>query len=89
MEDRDACGIYASVNKGALPTHEAVSTALVALEMMLHRAGNVDGEGDGCGVLVDIPRRIWAEEVRAGGHASKLALDESFAVVHVLIPRKG
>ena len=35
---------------------------------MLHRAGNVDGEGDGCGVLVDIPRKIWAEEVRAGGH---------------------
>ena len=56
---------------------------------MLHRAGNVDGEGDGCGVLIDIPRKIWAEEVRAGGHASKLALDENFAVVHLFIPRKG
>jgi len=89
VEDKDACGIYASVNKGARPTHEAVSTALVALEMMLHRAGNVDGEGDGCGVLVDIPRRIWAEEVRAGGHASKLALDDRFVVLHVLIPRTG
>ena len=64
-------------------------TALVALEKMLHRAGNVDGEGDGCGVLVDIPRKIWAEEVRAGGHASRLALDERFAVLHVFIPRTG
>ncbi len=89
VEDKDACGIYASVNKGARPSHDAVEIALAALEKMLHRAGNVDGEGDGCGVLIDIPRRIWAEEVRTGGHASKLALDERFAVVHVLIPRAG
>ncbi len=89
VEDKDACGIYASVNKDATPTHEAVQTALVALEKMLHRAGNVDGEGDGCGMLVDLPRKIWAEEVRAGGHAPRLALDERFAVVHVLIPRTG
>ncbi len=89
VEDKDACGIYASVAKGAKPSHEAIKTALVALEKMLHRAGNVDGEGDGCGVLVDIPRKIWAEEIRHGGHASKLALDDRFAVVHVFIPRKG
>ena len=56
---------------------------------MLHRAGNVDGEGDGCGVLLDIPRSIWAEEIRAGGHASHLALDPQFAVGHIFIARKG
>ncbi len=89
VEDKDACGIYAVVNKGAKPSHDTISDALVALEKMLHRAGNVDGEGDGCGVLIDIPRKIWAEEVRTGGHASKLALDPNFAVVHVFIPRKG
>ncbi|MDQ3644440.1 MAG: glutamate synthase-related protein, partial [Actinomycetota bacterium] len=89
VEDKDSCGIYASVNKGARPTHEAISVALDALQKMLHRAGNIDGEGDGCGVLMDIPRRIWAEEIRAGGHASRLALDDRFAVVHVMIPRKG
>ena len=54
---------------------------------MLHRAGNVDGEGDGCGLTVDIPREIWAEEVRRGGHAPSLALDPRFAVAHVFIPR--
>ena len=64
VEDKDACGIYAAVNKGARPSHETIANALVALEKMLHRAGNVDGEGDGCGVLIDIPRKIWAEEVR-------------------------
>jgi len=89
VEDKDACGIYASVSKGARATHETIPTALVALEKMLHRAGNVDGEGDGCGVLVDIPRKLWSEEVRAGGHAPKLVLDERFAVLHVFIPRSG
>ena len=39
--------------------------------------------------LVDIPRKIWAEEIRTGGHASRLALDERFAVVHAFIPRRG
>ena len=83
----DACALYASVSKKAEPTHEAIEAALVALEKMLHRAGNVDGEGDGCGLLIDIPRKIWAEEIRHGGHASKLALDERFAVGHIFIPR--
>ena len=55
---------------------------------MLHRAGNVDGEGDGCGVMIDIPRAIWQEEVRQGGHAPKLALDPTFAVAHVFVSRK-
>ncbi|HEX2233058.1 MAG TPA: glutamate synthase central domain-containing protein, partial [Thermoleophilaceae bacterium] len=89
VEDRDACALYASISKAAQPTHEAIETALEALEKMLHRAGNVDGEGDGCGLLVDIPREIWAEEIRTGGHASKLALDPRFAVAHVFIPRKS
>ena len=56
---------------------------------MLHRAGNVDGEGDGCGVTVDIPRAIWQEEVRNGGHAPKLALDPAFAVAHIFVSRKA
>ena len=86
VEDRDACALYASVHKRAEPTHEAIETALVALEKMLHRAGNVDGEGDGCGLLVDIPRRIWAEEVRAGGHNPSLAQDEAFAVARDTVP---
>ena len=54
---------------------------------MLHRAGNVDGEGDGCGLLVDIPTKIWAEEVRAGGHNPSLALGDAFAVAHVFVER--
>jgi glutamate synthase (NADPH/NADH) large chain len=87
VEDSDACALYAAVRKDAVPSHELVTGALDSLQKMLHRAGNVDGEGDGCGILVDIPRKIWAEEIRAGGHNPALALDPAFAVAHVFVDR--
>src|SRR5687768_15854466 len=87
VEDKDACAIYASVRKDATPSHDPVRNAITSMGMMLHRAGNVDGEGDGCGLLLDIPREIWAEEVRAGGHVPHLALDAQFAVGHLMIDR--
>jgi glutamate synthase (NADPH/NADH) large chain len=88
VEDKDACAIYASVRKDATPSHEPIELAIPAMQKMLHRAGNVDGEGDGCGLLLDIPRKIWAEEVRSGGHDPSLTLDDAFAVAHVFIERK-
>lgn len=89
VEDQDACALYASVRKDGKPSHAPIPIALDALNQMLHRAGNIDGEGDGCGVQIDIPRKIWAEEVRNDGHASDLALDDKFAVAHVFIPRNA
>jgi glutamate synthase (NADPH/NADH) large chain len=87
VEDKDACAIYASVRKDATPSHDPIRKAIPALQKMLHRAGNVDGEGDGCGVLLDIPRKLWAEEVRRGGHDPSLTLDDAFAVAHVFVER--
>jgi glutamate synthase (NADPH/NADH) large chain len=87
VEDKDACAIYASVRKDATPSHRPIELAIPALQMMLHRAGNVDGEGDGCGMMLDLPRRIWAEEVRSGGHDPSLTLDDAFAVAHIFIER--
>jgi glutamate synthase (NADPH) large chain len=87
VEDKDACAIYASVRRDATPSHAPLELAIPALQKMLHRAGNVDGEGDGCGLLVDIPRKIWAEEVRSGGHNPALVLDEAFAVAHIFVER--
>src|SRR5262249_15184695 len=80
VEETDACAIYASVRKDATPSHEPIELAIPALQKMLHRAGNVDGEGDGCGLMLDLPRKIWAEEVRSGGHDPSLTLDDAFAV---------
>ncbi len=87
VEDKDACAIYASVRKDATQSHDPIRKAIPALQKMLHRAGNVDGEGDGCGVLLDIPRKLWAEEVRSGGHDPSLTLDDAFAVAHVFVDR--
>jgi glutamate synthase (NADPH) large chain len=87
VEEHDACALYAWVAKDARPAHGPIGAGLAALRHMLHRAGNVDGEGDGCGLQIDIPRELWAERVRAGGHAPDLALDPGFAVTHLLIPR--
>ncbi|HEX5714130.1 MAG TPA: glutamate synthase central domain-containing protein, partial [Solirubrobacterales bacterium] len=87
VEDKDACAIYASVRKDATPSHRPIELAIPALQKMLHRAGNVDGEGDGCGLMLDLPRKIWAEEVRAGGHDPSLTLDDAFAVAHIFIER--
>ena len=44
VEDKDACAIYASVRRDATPSHEPIERAIPALQKMLHRAGNVDGE---------------------------------------------
>jgi glutamate synthase (NADPH/NADH) large chain len=87
VEENDACAIYASVRKDATPSHEPIELAIPALQKMLHRAGNVDGEGDGCGLMLDLPRKIWAEEVRVGGHDPALTLDDAFAVCHVFVER--
>ncbi len=87
VEDKDACAIYASVRKDATPSHQPIELAIPALQKMLHRAGNVDGEGDGCGLMLDLPRKIWAEEVRSGGHDPSLTLDDHFAIAHIFIER--
>ncbi|MBI4898073.1 MAG: alpha-hydroxy-acid oxidizing protein [Actinobacteria bacterium] len=87
VEDQDACALYASVRKDGKPAHDPIPKALDALGQMLHRAGNIDGEGDGCGMQIDVPRKIWSEEIRKDGHAPSLALDPKFAVAHIFIPR--
>src|SRR3954468_11743367 len=89
VEDKDACALYAAVRRDGRATHDVITKAFDALQKMLHRAGNVDGEGDGCGALIDIPRALWQEEVRGGGHAPHLALDPSFAVAHIFVSRKA
>ena len=45
---------------------------------MAHRAGGTGGEGDGCGVQVDIPRALWRDRLR-----SDVVDDPGFAVAHL------
>ena len=60
VEDQDACALYAAVRRDGRATHDVIENGFVALQKMLHRAGNVDGEGDGCGVTGRHPARDLA-----------------------------
>jgi glutamate synthase (NADPH/NADH) large chain len=84
--EHDACAIVAAVRKSGEATHGNLKRALAALSLMGHRSGDVNGEGDGCGVLTDIPRRIWAEALEREGKPSWLAEDRRFFVGHLMIP---
>jgi glutamate synthase (NADPH/NADH) large chain len=85
--ERDACAIICYLNKGAQPTHGNLQRTIEALVKMGHRAGEIDGEGDGCGVLTDIPRILWQEVLSEGGHDPALVESPAFAVGHLLVPK--
>ncbi len=87
--ERDACAIICYINKEARPTHGNVQRTIEALIKMGHRAGEINGEGDGCGVLTDIPRQLWREVLAGTGHDPNLAEAPGFAVGHLLLPKEA
>ncbi|HJV65966.1 MAG TPA: glutamate synthase-related protein [Geomonas sp.] len=86
--ERDACAIICYINKEARPTHGNVQRTIEALVKMGHRAGEINGEGDGCGILTDIPRALWSEILEASGKNPVLSRQEGFAVGHLLLDRE-
>jgi len=86
-KERDACAIISYINKAGRPTHGNVQRTIEALIKMGHRAGEINGEGDGCGILTDIPRQIWAEILSDAGISPELATAPGFAVGHLMIGR--
>ncbi|MDA8163290.1 MAG: glutamate synthase-related protein [Desulfobacteraceae bacterium] len=89
VQEKDACAIIAYVDKWGKSTHANIVKTIEALRKMGHRSGDINGEGDGCGVMIDIPRELWAR--RLGGHGLSIHLAESrnFCVGHILIPAKA
>jgi glutamate synthase (NADPH) large chain len=85
--ERDACAIICYLNKAGRPSHGNVQRTIEALVKMGHRAGEINGEGDGCGILTDIPRLLWAEVLSGGGQDAALAQTPGFAVGHFLLER--
>jgi len=86
-QERDACAIIGYINKNGRPSHGNVQRTIEALIKMGHRAGEINGEGDGCGILTDIPRLLWAEILAGAGLAPNLAEEPGFVVGHLLIDR--
>lgn len=85
-DHRDACALICSVRKGGQATHGNVKRTIEALTRMGHRTGYINGEGDGVGVLTDIPRQLWTRWLAQAGLRSSLATDRNFWVAHVMIP---
>ena len=86
LDERDACALVASIRKNGESTHGNLKRALAALSIMGHRCGEVNGEGDGCGVMTDIPRLLWAQALEHEGKPGWLAEDHRFFVGHLMIP---
>jgi len=86
LDEHDACALIANVRKAGRPTHGNVKRTLAALGRMGHRTGEVSGEGDGCGLLTDIPRIIWARKMEAIDQKGELADDPHFFVIHLFLP---
>ncbi len=85
-DHRDACALICSVRKGGQATHGNVKRTIEALTRMGHRTGYINGEGDGVGVLTDIPRQLWTKWLAEAGLRSSLATDRNFWVAHIMIP---
>ncbi|MGB9711800.1 MAG: glutamate synthase-related protein [Dissulfurimicrobium hydrothermale] len=86
MEEKDACAIIAYVNKRGNSTHANIVKTIDALKKMGHRSGDINGEGDGCGIMIDIPRELWAKRLEEHGLSMHLAWSSAFCVGHILIP---
>lgn len=86
LDERDACALVAAIRKNGEATHGNLKRALAALSIMGHRSGEVNGEGDGVGVLTDIPRLLWAQALEQEGKPGWLAEDRRFFVGHLMIP---
>ncbi|MBM4765087.1 glutamate synthase-related protein [Bacillus sp. B15-48] len=89
QQEHDACGIIASIEKKKVPTRENIFHCINGLTTMNHRAGFINGEGDGVGIHIDIPRALWKEKLQTAGINADVVNHDSFIVGHTFISRDG
>lgn len=87
-QEHDSCGIIAVIEKNGIPKRENMLDTIDALVKMEHRSGFIQGEGDGCGILTDLPRKIWAKELSRQGYSASLADQPQFVVAHFFLPKQ-
>jgi glutamate synthase (NADPH) large chain len=88
-DEHDACGIVACLEKNKLPTRKNIFNCIDALVSMNHRAGFINGEGDGVGIHIDIPKALWKEKLQQAGVDSSFAEKDEFIVGHIFISRQA
>ena len=85
LASHDACGIVAIIQKNGQPTKQNIEKAIDALTMMNHRAGFINGEGDGVGIHMDIPKQLWASKLQAAQVDPLYVKREDFSVAHIFL----
>ncbi|WP_307479987.1 glutamate synthase-related protein [Cytobacillus purgationiresistens] len=88
-QEHDACGIVSSLEKENIPTRENIFNCIDALVTMNHRAGFLNGEGDGVGIHVDIPRALWKRKLENVNIDPKVVETNQFVVGHVFFTRNN
>lgn len=86
-QEHDACGIVSCIEKKRIPTRENIFACIDALVTMNHRAGFINGEGDGVGIHIDIPRTLWRKKLQEQGLQPEFADSEGFVVGHLFLSR--
>ena len=84
--EHDACAIIAYVDKRGIPSHANIFKTIAGLKHMAHRSGDIWDEGDGCGIMTDIPREVWGCRLEEAGLSRHLADSRRFFVGHFLLP---
>ncbi|WP_335872511.1 glutamate synthase-related protein [Bacillus sp. 2205SS5-2] len=85
----DACGIVASIEKKNNPSFANVQRCIDALITLDHRAGFINGEGDGAGIHTDIPRALWKEKLISNGISAEISDSPRFVIGHIFITRNS
>lgn len=83
--EHDACGIVSAIEKKKIPTKKNIDDCIDALVKMNHRAGFINGEGDGVGIHIDIPRDLWKQKLEKSDQDPSIADREDFIVGHFFI----
>ena len=83
--EHDACGVAMVAKLDAVPTHETVERAIVALENLEHRgaAGADPNTGDGAGILLQLP-----DEFLRGVIDAELPPPGAYGVCVCFLPRE-
>ncbi|WP_209124059.1 glutamate synthase-related protein [Alkalihalobacillus sp. BA299] len=86
--EHDSCGIVSVMEKTKKPTKKNIDDCIDALVKMNHRAGFINDEGDGVGIHIDIPKKVWEQKLSAANMDSSLANRSDFVVGHLFIDKK-
>jgi len=87
--EHDSCAIVCLIEKQGSPTRANVDETIRSMIQLEHRSGFINGEGDGCGILTDIPQALWSTYLEEAGLNGAFAHDPRFAVAHLFVPRNG